>query len=535
MLTDIAIKNAIRSCVAASATVTLTDGGQRGGGRLTLLVRPMSQHPTAEWYAAWYRDGRRHLTKIGRYPTLGLKEARALFRESYLPDILDGRNPMGPRAFGRFRGMTVTDMFAAYVEDARHKGKRSADDIHRILLGPNGAVHDIGANRLARDVEPKHITPHLARIRGRGSLGQANLVRGYLRAAFQFGLTAPNAYDGTTVGMDWGLRFNPAALIRVDPEAFRARTRTLSREEFAAFWWWLEDRAVLNRMAAALQLMLLTGQRPDEVMQISTATLSAMLDEVAWPKTKNGHPHAIPLLGRARAVVALLQPNAHGLRFWSPSKSFRRASVSAARRLVHEYVAEKTCRPFTCHDLRRTWKTLAGDAQIHKDVRDLLQNHRRNDVSSRHYDHYDYRREKRQGMAEWDAYVSALLEEFPRCALGEQYNFGEFTFDDGNGDLRGPLGRIRLTSAEAKLLSALLDAPAVPLSRETLIKRCFENRAHPTPRAIDLRVSRLRAILGSAGCRLIQTCRGVGYRLEASVTKGQGLQDHPGTDNLRAA
>ena len=37
--------------------------------------------------------------------------------------------------------------------------------------------------------------------------------------------------------------------------------------------------------------------------------------------------------------------------------------------------------PFTARDLRRTWKTLAGDAGIPKEMRDRLQNHaQRGDV-----------------------------------------------------------------------------------------------------------------------------------------------------------
>jgi hypothetical protein len=40
--------------------------------------------------------------------------------------------------------------------------------------------------------------------------------------------------------------------------------------------------------------------------------------------------------------------------------------------------------------LRRTWKTLAGNAGISKEMRDRLQNHSKGDVSSRHYDRYDY-------------------------------------------------------------------------------------------------------------------------------------------------
>ena len=63
----------------------------------------------------------------------------------------------------------------------------------------------------------------------------------------------------------------------------------------------------------------------------------------------------------------------------------------------------------TNRDLRRTWKTLAGKAGVPKEIRDRLQNHTLQDVSSKHYDRWNYMVEKRAGMAKWDKFVRALL------------------------------------------------------------------------------------------------------------------------------
>ena len=49
-------------------------------------------------------------------------------------------------------------------------------------------------------------------------------------------------------------------------------------------------------------------------------------------------------------------------------------------------------------DLRRTWKTLAGKAGVSKEIRDRLQNHTLQDVSSKSYDRWNYMPEKRAGM-----------------------------------------------------------------------------------------------------------------------------------------
>src|SRR3546814_15666193 len=63
----------------------------------------------------------------------------------------------------------------------------------------------------------------------------------------------------------------------------------------------------------------------------------------------------------------------------------------------------------TNRDLRRTFKTLAGKAGVSKEIRDRLQNHALQDVSSKNYDRWNYMPEKRAGMAKWDKYVRSLL------------------------------------------------------------------------------------------------------------------------------
>ena len=63
----------------------------------------------------------------------------------------------------------------------------------------------------------------------------------------------------------------------------------------------------------------------------------------------------------------------------------------------------------TNRDLRRTFKTLAGKAGVSKEIRDRLQNHALQDVSSKNYDHWHYMPEKRAGMAKWDKCVRAML------------------------------------------------------------------------------------------------------------------------------
>jgi integrase len=65
----------------------------------------------------------------------------------------------------------------------------------------------------------------------------------------------------------------------------------------------------------------------------------------------------------------------------------------------------------TNRDLRRTWKTLAGQTGISKEIRDRIQNHTLQDVSSKSYDRWNYMPEKRAAMKRWDAFVRTLLSK----------------------------------------------------------------------------------------------------------------------------
>jgi hypothetical protein len=74
---------------------------------LALIVRPLASQIASEWYAVYYRGGKRTMTKIGSYPTLSIADARKMFRESYAPKISSGENPSGPRARVNRTGVTT--------------------------------------------------------------------------------------------------------------------------------------------------------------------------------------------------------------------------------------------------------------------------------------------------------------------------------------------------------------------------------------------------------------------------------------------
>jgi len=77
--------------------------------------------------------------------------------------------------------------------------------------------------------------------------------------------------------------------------------------------------------------------------------------------------------------------------------------------VIRAFCEQKGIDKFIARDIRRTFKTLAGKAGVSKELRDRLQNHALKDVSTRHYDRYDYLAEKWAGMKVWNDYLELIL------------------------------------------------------------------------------------------------------------------------------
>jgi len=79
-------------------------------------------------------------------------------------------------------------------------------------------------------------------------------------------------------------------------------------------------------------------------------------------------------------------------------------------KVIREFCKQEKINKFITRDIRRTFKTLAGKAGISKELRDRLQNHALQDISSKHYDRYSYIKEKQQGMKVWNDYLELILK-----------------------------------------------------------------------------------------------------------------------------
>lgn len=414
MITDSQIKAAIKRVRASKCRLELRDDGDRGSGRLTLIVRNVGRRVSSEWYALYYRNDKRRLTKLGVYPMLSLVEARKHFRNEYAPTILAGAQPESQFARSQHKktvDTSVRALFRAYVAHLKGADKGAWYQVERILLKrTNNVAAFIGADRSARSIEPKTIVSYLAAIHASGKIGMAHNARAYIGAAFAYGMKSEHSYTRQTGGGRWGIAANPVAAIPTDEQALRVGDRFLTPDEFRLFWEWLVANRARSVSAPALQLIMATGQRVREILCLREAHYDRQEYMLRWKKTKNGLPHSLPLPEIAIEILDELVANDGGYFFPHRVDPKRHAIYTSPNKLCELYASENILERFTPRDLRRTWKTLAGRAGISKEMRDRLQNHiGKSDVSTRHYDRYDYLSERRAAMKTWNAFMQEIL------------------------------------------------------------------------------------------------------------------------------
>lgn len=414
MITDSQIKAAIKRVRTSKLRLELRDDGDRGGGRLTLIVRNVGRRVSSEWYALYYRNRKRRLTKVGVYPMLSLVEARKHFRNEYAPTILAGAQPESQFARSQHKktpDVSVRALFTSYVAHLKSAEKGAWYQVERILLKRrNNVAAFLGPDRSARSIEPKTLVSYLAGIHASGKIGMAHNARAYIGAAFAYGMKSEHSYTRQGGGGRWGITANPVAAIPTDEQALRVGDRFLTPTEFRLFWEWLVANHARSASAPVLQLIMATGQRVREILCLTEMHYDRSEYMLNWKKTKNGLPHSLPLPEIAIEILDDLVANDGGYYFPHRVDPERHAIYTSPNKLCELYASETATERFTPRDLRRTWKTLAGRAGISKEMRDRLQNHiGKSDVSTRHYDRYDYLPERRTAMKTWDAFMQKIL------------------------------------------------------------------------------------------------------------------------------
>ena len=117
------------------------------------------------------------------------------------------------------------------------------------------------------------------------------------------------------------------------------------------------------------------------------------------------------------------------------------------------------------------------------------------------------------GMMEMVSRVKAVLRRSAPKAEEQLLTMGDLSVNLTEHTVTAGGERILLTRKEYELLRLLMESPGRVFTRDRLLSDIWGFDYDGETRTVDVHIRTLRAKLGSAG-NLIETVRGVGYRLE---------------------
>ncbi len=368
-------------------------------------------------------EGHRRFLNLGVYGAVTLEAARAACREARAllergadPQLARERLRRAEEAerarLDRERALerstaTFADLAKVYLSTlANPKTRADVED----LLGRN-VLPTLGERRLP-DITEGDVKAVLAAIHQRGAKRVLRLVYDYLHAAFELARRIPKDATLATDKVFPPIE-NPLRDLTKPPSPTPGQ-RYLREEEITALWHQGRVKPLSAQTRAALALLLITGQRVQEVVEMrwQELDLKAGVWEIPPERIKTGRkrpvPHLVPLpLLAVRMLRALSRlgpcvfPKAGDPEQPMPWRSLGQA----ARRLAQDAGVIS----FSPRDLRRTVKTHMARLRIPKPIRDMVQNHALGDVASVHYDRWDGLPEKREAIHKWTREVLRLV------------------------------------------------------------------------------------------------------------------------------
>ncbi|WP_458070774.1 tyrosine-type recombinase/integrase [Rhodanobacter sp. BL-MT-08] len=318
---------------------------------------------------------------------------------------------------------TLGALLAAYVEQLKRDGKSSAHAVETAVMRHVEIPWPKLWNTPAADVSAEDLLSMIARVANAGTLREAAKLRSYLRAGYGAAIRARQDARGLAALRDLKITSNPARDLVTVEGASKARDRALSVAELRSYWRRIQGIEGID--GAVLRFHLLTGaQRIEQLGRVIVDDYDTdmqclrLLDPKGRRKTPRAHD--VPLIEEAllamNDMVALppkpedpkgskkIRLGRLGPFVFTVTHGQSGAGYSSVQdRLLPVVNAMKAAGElekgnFTLGDLRRSVETRLAAEGVSSDTRGQLQSHGLGGVQKRHYDRYEYLKEKRDAL-----------------------------------------------------------------------------------------------------------------------------------------
>jgi integrase len=409
-----ALVDRLRRTPPRSGRAEIWDAKTRG------LCLRISANGVGTWSLRYMpRDGGgyRRIT-LGPLSALGLADARERVARLRV-EVADGGDPQSARIARRAaaaNALTFDRLAQRYLDEYAKPRKVSWRNDENYLNRPRQAWGERDAATISR----RDAIELLDEIK-RTAPVSANRTHSVLVTLFNWAVE-DQLLDATPIA---GLKKRAAE---------KPKERALSDAEIAVLWRALETTNGAGRdVAAALQALLLTGQRPGEVAGATQSEIIKADDphnarwEIPSERMKARRAHVVPLAPMARRLFLeaierrRAQEDRAGVfasRFLSRDTLARHSLSQALKRIISQLdckgpdadaVRSLQDDPPTPHDFRRTVATGLAALGVAREDRMAVLAHVAGDVHGAVYDKSERLKEKRAALEKWEYYIAALI------------------------------------------------------------------------------------------------------------------------------
>lgn len=374
---------------------------------LYLVIQPSG---VKSWALRYRYAGKPKKLTLGRWPVMGLADARATATDA-IEAVEHGNDPSAAKKRTKAARMEAQlserDKIKTLVGQfgKRHLSTlKSGETVKREL---NRHVVAVWGERDIHDIAKRDVIDLLDGIADSGRVVTANRVRAYL-----------NKFLSWCVERDI---IDQSPAMGVKPVAKeKSRDRVLSDDEIR--WLWQACDREGQPWGHLGKMLLLTGQRLGEVVNMTDREVSGDLWHLSADRTKNGRAHDVPLSEAARDVLGAVErvKGDAGYVFTTTGESalqgYHKGRNHIAKRMA-EIAGDETGEPveiphWTFHDLRRTAATGMARLGIPVRVTEAVLNHVSGTAGGivSVYQRHDYADEKRAALDAWARFVCDLVQ-----------------------------------------------------------------------------------------------------------------------------
>ncbi|MCK8483946.1 integrase arm-type DNA-binding domain-containing protein [Aliiroseovarius sp. S2029] len=368
---------------------------------LYLVVQPSG---VKSWALRYRYAGKPKKLTLGRWPVMGLADARAAATDA-IEALEHGNDPSAAKKATKAARMEAQlserDKIKTLVEQfgKRHLSTlKSGETVKREL---NRHVVAVWGERDIHDIAKRDVIDLLDGIADSGRVVTANRVRAYLNKFLSWCVERDIIDQSPAMGV------KPAA-------KEKSRDRVLSDDEIRLFWQACDREG--QPWGHLGKMLLLTGQRLGEVVNMTDREVSGDLWHLEADRTKNGRAHDVPLSGAAQDVLGAMErvKSDAGYIFTTTGESalqgYHKGRNHIADRMTE--IAGQEIPHWTFHDLRRTAATGMARLGIPVRVTEAVLNHVSGTAGGvvSVYQRHDYADEKRDALNAWGRLVGELVE-----------------------------------------------------------------------------------------------------------------------------